>query len=260
MNKRSIAGCLTVASMLVACGGPVTSDDVQDITESEYPIRWTPKSEADWHFETLVDAYQALGSMTEQELFDVSTDEALAAGTGTWFTQSVKDFADRPARDMAVEITMQRIPVPYDEFMTQLPATSWGVNLAHYLGGELQVVESDSEGRPTRQIERMVLSPFPCDFSSDLTNNDMTKLEIIEYEADSARVIWRVMHSDNNSTLDDVGSVEFRADGDDTMVTFHSAHRVNALGGVRVPSWVLAPVLPSVFLGYIDHYADLAQR
>lgn len=106
----------------------------------------------------------------------------------------------------------------------------------------------------------MVLSPFQVPVWTGLADNDMTKVELIEYGDDGARVTWRVIYSNNNATEMDVGSVEFRRyDATSTQVTFHSAHRLNALGAVHVASAVLAPVLEPTFRSFIDHYRRLVE-
>ncbi len=103
----------------------------------------------------------------------------------------------------------------------------------------------------------MVLSPFPCDWDVPLTNMDMTKVEVIEYGADQAVVYWRVMYSDNDSTETDVGSVTFARHDDGTLITFHSAHRLNAPGGIHIPNDVVQWVLRTFFVEHIIHYGEI---
>ncbi len=128
-------------------------------------------------------------------------------------------------------------------------------------GGEIQVkvYERDGKDRATRRLERMVLTPFPIRVETALTNNDMTKVEVIDYRDDGATVYWRVMYSDNDSTETDVGSVDFRRfDDSSTVITFHSAHRLNA-AGFHIPNKLVKIALKSTFLGFIEHYRTLVE-
>jgi hypothetical protein len=135
------------------------------------------------------------------------------------------------------------------------------VSLDYYLGGQVVVVEEDVQGRVVRQVERMVLGALPCNLDVRLGNNDMTKAEIIEVQAERAKVFWRVYYSDNNSTETDVGSVEFSAfDPDATLVTFHSAHRLNMPLGIHIDNSVVKLVLNTYFLDHIAHYRELVSR
>jgi hypothetical protein len=86
----------------------------------------------------------------------------------------------------------------------------------------------------------------------------MTKVEVIVYESDRSTVYWRVMYSDNDSTVTDVGSVEFSAyDSFSTLITFHSAHALNGPLSIPIPLSVLAPALSSTFLGFTQNYVDM---
>jgi len=105
----------------------------------------------------------------------------------------------------------------------------------------------------------MVLTNLPCDIELGYLMMDMTKVEKIVYEEDRVTVYWRVMFSDNCSTLADVGSVSFYRYGvDETVVTFHSAHLL------ATPLPVVASVLPELvipfFEDHVDHYRDLVMH
>ncbi len=137
----------------------------------------------------------------------------------------------------------------------------WANLFGEVRGGEIQVkvYERDGKDRATRRLERMVLTPFPIRVETALTNNDMTKVEVIDYRDDGATVYWRVMYSDNDSTETDVGSVDFRRfDDSSTVITFHSAHRLNA-AGFHIPNKLVKIALKSTFLGFIEHYRTLVE-
>ena len=104
----------------------------------------------------------------------------------------------------------------------------------------------------------MVLSNEGIDI--ERYNNDMTKMEIVEYGEKSATVSWRVFFSDNGSTVSGIGTVRFESDGDEaTQITFHSAHRLR-LGIVPIEPHLAVFGLTRAFLAHANRYADLAAR
>ena len=225
----------------------------------DYVVTWFPV-ESDWDIIPVVQALHDSIPADSQALLDAADRDVLLDGISVVYEQAVAEFLDEPTRKMAVEVSQGLIETPFDTFQLYLPAHRWGVELAHYLGGEVMVYESDLDNRPTRQLERMVLSPFPCDWDVPLTNMDMTKVEVIDYTPDKAIVYWRVMYSDNNSTETDVGSVTFeRYDETSTLITYHSAHRLNAPGSIHIPNDIVQWVLKTFFLEHIFHYGDIVE-
>jgi len=226
----------------------------------DYVLTWFPSGESDWDIVPVVQRFQSAMPPDVRAEMEGATRTELLAGMSRSFEQAVAEYLDRPAVDMAVEVSMGLAEVPFDEFVRRLPAQDWGINLDHYLGGEVMVYETDLEARAVRQLERMVLSPMPCDWESPLSNNDMTKVEVIEYTENKAVVYWRVMYSNNNSTETDVGSVAFsRYDETSTLITFHSAHRLNAPGGIHIPNAIMQPALESTFLDFIARYKEIVE-
>jgi hypothetical protein len=227
----------------------------------DYVITWSPTSDDDWDIIAVIEEMQSNAPAKAKEEIESATRSELRNQVSVTFTQKVAEYVGRPALDMAVHISKGLVEVPYDLFQQRLPAQEWGIELDHYLGGEVKIYETDEQGRAVRQLERMVLSPFPVvDIENKLTNNDMTKVEVIEYAEDHATVFWRVMYSNNNSTETDVGSVDFRAYNDSsTLVTFHSAHRLNAPGGIHVPNDLLRIALKMTFGDFIAHYRKLVE-
>ena len=223
----------------------------------DYNVTWFP-TDADWDILGVVSGYQAEMPADIRQRIDGASRQELLDGISETWQQHVAEYAGGETAEMAVEHSVMLIEVPYSTFISRLPMADWGIELDHYLGGELIVYEEDDQGRPIRQLERMVLSPFPCDLEMPLTNMDMTKVEVIVYEEDSSTVYWRVMYSDNNSTETDVGSLVFVFyDEDSTLVTFHSAHRLNAPGGIHIPNDAVELVLGYMFLDYIEHYRQI---
>ena len=224
-----------------------------------YDITWWPE-EAHWDIVPVVETLRAATPATALATIEQATREELLTGVAATYQQEVAEYAGGGTKEMAVELSVGITDVPYEAFSLHLSAELWGVKLAHYLGGEVIVYEKDGQQRATRQLERMSLSPFPCDWEVPLTNMDMTKVEVIQYEEDRAIVYWRVMFSDNDSTETDVGYVEFkRYDETATQITFQSAHRLNAPGGIHIPNDVVEFVLKTFFVEHINHYGDIVR-
>jgi len=225
---------------------------------ADYKLSWYPDGAQDWDVVEVVKKFQTAAPANKVAEIQDASYAQLSKGLSVSYQQDVAEELGGPTRPMAVELTRQLVAIAYDEFIDKLAPQDWGIKLDHYLGGEVKVYETDAQGRATRQLERMVLSPFPCDWESALSNNDMTKVEVIEYGPNWATVYWRVMYSNNNSTETDVGSVDFwGVDDETTLVTFHSAHRLNAPGGIHIPNDLLEPALRMTFLDFVRHYAKL---
>lgn len=164
------------------------------------------------------------------------------------------------------ELAAGYLDLPLDELRGHFdPARDWGRRLAGYLGGELAIDAQDSEGRPVRQRERMVLSaPWYAAGAPDL---DMSKHEIVERGPSWERVLWLVVASENLSVYQDVGTVTFRsvpAGGRErTLVVFDSIHDVDPgpLGSLlpaRLRSAIALGVLRATFEAHVESYRQLA--
>jgi len=225
----------------------------------DWTISWYPSSQADWDIVPIIDGFvDAMPAWAAAELAQASREDLVDA-VSVSFDQRVAPFGAGSEVDASVEVTRGLIDVPWDELRARLPAEDWGVRLSNRLGGEVEVYAVDAGGRAVRQLERMVLSPFTCECDTVFLNNDMTKVEVIEYRDDRATVYWRVMYSDNGSVEMDIGSVTFaRHDAGATRVTFHSAHRLNLPGGVPIPGAIVKPVLEVTFRDFIDGYRRIA--
>ena len=222
----------------------------------KYPIHSTPLPEI-WNIKPLVMRYQKQTPPVQLIILNNANNEELKRGTAVAFVQNVAKNFNASPKPAAVEISRILIDVPYKKFIERLPIASWGSHIAHYLGGEVRVFERDTKGRIIRQVERMVISSLPEDQDVYALNHDMTKAEQIVYEKNRSTVYWRVFYSDNDSTPMDLGSVEFAAHGDNSvLVTFHSAHRLNAMG---VPLWppLITQSLRNIFLDHLRNYKKL---
>jgi len=134
--------------------------------------------------------------------------------------------------DRIHELTEGHVNVPFEQFIDLMPADRWAVNLSDYRGGEVKITETDSQGRVVRQEERMVTeTPFSKIFPKLFEPNDMTKVEVIDYQNDKITVQWEVLDSVNRTTLMDIGSLTFMRDGDGTKIQLESEHVIDAFPG-----------------------------
>ncbi|RLB52632.1 MAG: hypothetical protein DRJ42_14280 [Deltaproteobacteria bacterium] len=224
----------------------------------DHGINWEPTGDADWQIIDIVDAFQDDLPLDIAAEFDGLTRDDVLDVYSVTYEQSVDDGLHGGPHLLAVEHTQGIVAVSLEDFLARVPADRWGVELDHYLGGEVQVHETDAEGRVVRQVERMVLSPLPIDIHTP-ANADMTKVEHIVYGDDAVTVYWRVMYSDNLSTETDVGSVSFIRHGvDETLVVFHSAHKLSALGVPLANSLARASLGP-FFSDHVRHYRGLVE-
>lgn len=241
---------------------------------AHYGVTLRPAAD-DWNFTGAVHEFQKPEHIPPgaRAHFAAATDAQLKKGMSESWTQDVT-VGGKQER-MTVELTKKLIPVPYETFMKRLPANAWGgPNLARYLGGEVQTVARDAQGRPTKQLERMVLAqddlaPLLGEHAQRFAGkfaNDMTKAETISYGENASRVDWRVYGSNNGSTLADVGSVTFEKAGEGTLVTFHSAHKLGVPGTaqlglppIALPAELVRKPLEQAFLAHANHYADVVR-
>ena len=79
-----------------------------------------------------------------------------------------------------------------------------------YIGGQTVAIHRDGEGRVTHQAERNVYLPQPnwlVLYGGSVI--DVAKLETIRYVEDEHKIVWRTVHSSNDSATHDDGSVRF---------------------------------------------------
>ena len=204
---------------------------------------------------------------TPKKLKDGTSDEK-ALGRGKILSET------QPRADgMMEEMTVGTVNVPYETFIQRVLPADWGMKLAAHKGGDVHVQDRDGQGRAVQQEERMVLQTPMSQYLSwlggvvpMLKDLDMTKTEEIEYGDRSARVRWRVYWSDNQTVKQDIGYVNFEAAGNQTKITFHSAHAYTSsytspmnwgpLAYVR--DQITAKNLRDYFTSAIAHYRKLA--
>lgn len=225
----------------------------------DFRITKTDLGETGWNFIPLIEDFQSGIPAQVARYFRNVSRQSLKRGVSMAYEEEIQTGASPDREKVVTELTQILVETPYSVFRQIVPAEQWGTKIAHHLGGEIRVVEKDPAGRAVRQLERMVLSGVPfADMNFDPVNQDMTKAEIILYGKDGAKVYWRVYHSDNGSTKADVGSVEFRSYGDNSvLVTFHSAHKIR---GLELVPPVAKSILEKTFLDHARRYQAIAER
>ncbi len=220
----------------------------------------------DWSdLRTEVAAFEASGS---QKLADETSDlEELQDGEILSATEKRED-------GMIEEMTVGMIDVPFEQFIQKVVPAEWSTKLAGRVGGDVDPLVADEQGRTLFQEDRMVLETPMSKHLSWLGDAfpifkhlDMTKSEEIEYGSDSIRVRWRVYLSDNATVLQDIGYVDFSRAGNGTLVKFHSAHaftedytapmNIGILSGVR--DWMMGKQLQDAFTAHIEEYRKAAE-
>ena len=209
--------------------------------------------------------------------FEEQTPDALRRATGDQEALSNGEVlpATRKRRDgMIEEMTVGEVNCPYHQFVQKILPSEWSRDLAGYVGGDVDVVERDEQGRATRQYDRMVLETpmskhlsWMGDVAPMMKHLDMTKSEEIDYGKDKVRVRWRVYMSDNETVLQDIGYVEFAKSGDKTRVTFHSAHAftesytspMNYGPLAEFRDVMTAKQLREAFSAHIENYREVAE-
>ncbi|HLE10447.1 MAG: hypothetical protein A2504_16040 [Bdellovibrionales bacterium RIFOXYD12_FULL_39_22] len=239
-------GLIAIITLFCSC---TTSSTMASINPN-FPVTQAPQEE-DWQFLDLLEKFQSKVPEEKMDLIKSWKNEDLERGRSTYYFSTIEVDTIQTEKDVTVEYSQMLINIPYNKFIRKLPPESWGMQLSEYRGGEVRVVERDSEGRPIRQIERMVL-PF---------NQDMTKAEIINYGTNFSEICWRVYYSDNGSTDADLGSVQFRSFGpENTLVTFHSAHKMRTILRIPVARVIAGPMLRKTFLEHLENYRYIVTR
>ena len=241
---------------------------VRPLSAQKAPIKlnWAPKSASDFNIVPLVKGFQAKVPARVQKKMAAASSKKLSDAHSVSYSQAVSDGLGKGRGKSAVHITRGTVDVSLNTFLQRMPAEQWGVKLDHYLGGQVKVTKRDNTGQPMQQVERMVLSGLPGNLNIRGMNLDMSKVEQKEIVRDKrgnvrkVTMFWRVHDSANKTTIMDVGSVAFEANGNNqTMVTFHSAHQLGK-GRIKFPNALVKPTLRGFFSDHIRHYRKLVSE
>ncbi|MEW1654097.1 DUF362 domain-containing protein [Streptomyces sp. NPDC093707] len=104
------------------------------------------------------------------------------------------------------------VNAPFEAFTARVDISRSISYMTDYLGGRIEVVSRDTEGRPVRQAERNLYLQQP-NYMAFYGGEpiDVCKLESIRRTPDMQRIAWRTVRSPNGSAEYDDGSVTFRA-------------------------------------------------
>jgi hypothetical protein len=112
------------------------------------------------------------------------------------------------------------LPINFDQFVDVVPVRNAITWMKDYIGGHTVAIRRDGEGRVTHQAERNVYLPQPnwlVLYGGSVI--DVAKLETIRYADDEHKIMWRTVHSSNDSATHDDGSVRFARVDAGTEVT-----------------------------------------
>jgi len=113
------------------------------------------------------------------------------------------------------------IPVDFDDFINKVDIRKSIQYMNDYIGGVIIPVDTDKQGRVTRQLERNLYLPQPNYLVLyQGLNIDVSKLELIHYDDNQQKMYWRTVKSENNSASYDDGTVSFnRQDNGETEIS-----------------------------------------
>jgi uncharacterized protein (DUF362 family) len=112
------------------------------------------------------------------------------------------------------------LPVDFDRFVEVVPVRNAITWMKDYIGGHTVPIRRDRRGRVLHQAERNVYLPQPnwlVLYGGSVI--DVAKLESIHYDDDEHKIVWRTVHSSNDSATHDDGSVLFARVASGTEVT-----------------------------------------
>jgi hypothetical protein len=111
------------------------------------------------------------------------------------------------------------LPIGFEQFARRVDIARTIQFMNDYLGGVLVPLAHDPAGRPVRQAERNIYLPQPNYLVLYQGKPiDVSKLEVVEYEADRHRLFWKTIKSENGSASHDDGIASFERTLDGTRV------------------------------------------
>jgi uncharacterized protein (DUF362 family) len=112
------------------------------------------------------------------------------------------------------------LPVDFGLFVRRVDIARTIQFMNDYLGGVVVALAHDASGRPVRQAERNVYLPQPNYLVLYQGKPiDVSKLEVVDYDAGRHRLFWKTVLSENGSATYDDGIATFERTVDGTRVT-----------------------------------------
>lgn len=123
--------------------------------------------------------------------------------------------------DQAVVFSYTRsLPIDYTLFVQRVDIARTIQFMNDYVGGVLIPLARDEQDRPTRQAERNIYLPQPNYLVLYQGQPiDVSKLEVVEYDAHRHRLYWKTICSDNGSATYDDGIASFERHAQGTRIT-----------------------------------------
>jgi uncharacterized protein (DUF362 family) len=111
------------------------------------------------------------------------------------------------------------LPIGFELFTRRVDIARTIQFMNDYLGGVLVPLAHDGAGRPVRQAERNIYLPQPNYLALYQGKPiDVSKLEVVQYEADRHRLFWKTIKSENASATHDDGIASFERTFDGTRI------------------------------------------
>jgi uncharacterized protein (DUF362 family) len=112
------------------------------------------------------------------------------------------------------------LPIDFALFVRHVDIARTIQFMNDYLGGVVVALAHDTSGRPVRQAERNIYLPQPNYLVLYQGKPiDVSKLEVVEYEAGRHRLYWKTVLSENGSATYDDGVATLERTSDGTRVT-----------------------------------------
>jgi uncharacterized protein (DUF362 family) len=114
------------------------------------------------------------------------------------------------ADDVTVFRYARTLPIGFEQFTRRVDIARTIQFMNDYLGGVVVPLAYDAAGRPVRQAERNIYLPQPNYLVLYQGKPiDVSKLEVVQYEADHHRLFWKTIKSENGSATYDDGIASF---------------------------------------------------
>jgi uncharacterized protein (DUF362 family) len=118
------------------------------------------------------------------------------------------------------------LPIGFELFARRVDIARTIQFMNDYLGGVLVPLAHDGAGRPIRQAERNIYLPQPNYLALyEGKPIDVSKLEVVQYEADRHRLFWKTIKSENESAIHDDGIASFERTFDGTRIVITGKQR-----------------------------------
>jgi uncharacterized protein (DUF362 family) len=224
---------LAAAAMAQASHSWNTLFDKDALTRQVVPLDFDPGTLAEAEFEEMIDELDSLVPVARS---------APEASPGLRW---------RRVDGAVLFAYARRFAIPFDLFVGAVDVARTIASMNDYLGGVIVPVEHDSQGRPTRQVERNLYLPQPNYLTLYQGQPiDVTKIEAARYDADEQRLYWKTIRSRNGSAEADDGLVVFARSGSGTEVTIYGKQKFTL-----PPFWKLFDIslIPALETGLTTH-------